>query len=72
MGAAGSDVVPPDLVDLAQRVGLAGARVAKEHAFGAGGRITDWSGNRLDLNSRGAIMAAANGALHDKLLDILA
>lgn len=39
---------------------------------GAGGRITDWSGNRLDLNSRGAIMAAANGALHDKLLDILA
>ncbi|WP_245410850.1 histidinol-phosphatase [Microvirga flavescens] len=35
---------------------------------GAGGVITDWSGNSLSLNSDGRVAAAATPALHDEVL----
>ncbi len=37
----------------------------------AGGIITDWSGNRPDLNSDGTIVAAATKELHQQALEIL-
>lgn len=37
----------------------------------AGGLITDWSGGKLGLNSRGAIVASSSRALHAKVLDTL-
>ncbi len=37
----------------------------------AGGQITDWQGEPLDLNSSGAIVATANQALHQKVLNTL-
>lgn len=38
---------------------------------GAGGIITDWSGAPLSLNSRGQVVAAANGTLHAATLEML-
>ncbi|MEA3292283.1 MAG: inositol monophosphatase family protein, partial [Pseudomonadota bacterium] len=38
---------------------------------GAGGVITDWSGNSLDLHSGDRALAAANPALHAAALEIL-
>ncbi|MFC4273262.1 histidinol-phosphatase [Sneathiella chungangensis] len=37
----------------------------------AGGVITDWSGNRPDMNSDGTIVAAATKELHQQALEIL-
>ena len=37
----------------------------------AGGVITDWQGNKLSLNSKGEILAAANSVLHAEALKIL-
>lgn len=37
----------------------------------AGGMITDWDGQRLDLNSNGAVVAAATPELHASLLALL-
>lgn len=39
---------------------------------GAGGVISDWQGGGLDANSRGAIVASANPALHEQVLSLLA
>ncbi len=37
----------------------------------AGGKITDWSGNPIDINSNGKILACGDPVLHAKLLDWL-
>ena len=37
----------------------------------AGGIISDWQGNKLNLNSKGEILAAANIELHKQALEIL-
>ena len=37
----------------------------------AGGRITDWQGEPLGLNSKGDVVATASPALHDKVLPLL-
>lgn len=39
---------------------------------GAGGVITDWSGNALDLGSNGEVIAAATPELHARALELLA
>lgn len=38
---------------------------------GAGGIITDWQGDELDINSTGNVIAASNRALHSAALKIL-
>jgi len=38
---------------------------------GAGGTITDWKGNALDMRSEGSVVAAGDPALHRAALDIL-
>ncbi len=38
---------------------------------GAGGTITDWKGNALDMQSDGAVVAAGDPAVHRAALDIL-
>jgi len=38
---------------------------------GAGGTITDWKGNALDMQSEGAVVAAGDPAVHRAALDIL-
>jgi len=38
---------------------------------GAGGIITDWKGNALDMHSEGAVVAAGDPAVHRAALDIL-
>ena len=38
---------------------------------GAGGMITDWKGNALDMHSDGAVVAAGDPAVHRAALDIL-
>ena len=38
---------------------------------GAGGRITDWNGSPLGLNSDGRVVAAATPVLHHKALELL-
>ena len=37
----------------------------------AGGRISDWRGEPLTIDSRGEILATANAALHEAALDLL-
>jgi fructose-1,6-bisphosphatase/inositol monophosphatase family enzyme len=39
--------------------------------IGAGGVMTDWNGKPLDINSDGRVIAAANPALHAKILKLL-
>lgn len=36
---------------------------------GAGGIITDWDGNPINVNSRGDVIASANKTLHQKVLE---
>ena len=38
---------------------------------GAGGKISDWSGKPLDLNSDGKIIATGDATLHQAVIDIL-
>ncbi|MDC0073951.1 histidinol phosphate phosphatase [Alphaproteobacteria bacterium] len=38
---------------------------------GAGGKITDWQGNNLNIHSDGNILASANSIIHKKALKIL-
>jgi len=38
---------------------------------GAGGIVSDWQGQPLGLNSDGRVVAAANRALHDEILNLL-
>ena len=38
---------------------------------GVGGLITDWSGDALDMNSDGTVLAAANAELHRQALALL-
>ena len=38
---------------------------------GAGGIVTDKHGNPLTINSDGSILATANKALHDQIIDII-
>ena len=38
---------------------------------GAGGRVTDWAGEPLTLESDGTVLAAATPALHQAALHIL-
>jgi len=35
---------------------------------GAGGKITDWSGKALDINSGSRIVASGTPLLHDRIL----
>lgn len=37
----------------------------------AGGKITDWEGRELKLNSRGKILATGDAALHEKIKELL-
>lgn len=37
----------------------------------AGGVVTDWSGNKMDYNSDGRIIACGSTALHKEVLDII-
>lgn len=39
---------------------------------GAGGRVTDWQGEPLGLDSCGQVIACADQALHDKVLSLIA
>jgi len=39
---------------------------------GAGGLITDWRGNELDMNSDGSVLAAGDAAVHRAAMDTLA
>lgn len=39
---------------------------------GAGGRVTDWQGNRLGLVTKGDVLAAGDPALHEKVVTLLA
>ena len=38
---------------------------------GAGGLITDWQGQDLDINSDGSVLAAGDAAIHRAAMDIL-
>ena len=38
---------------------------------GAGGKITDWSGNSLNIDSGSRIVASGTGTLHEKVLQHL-
>ncbi|MBL42813.1 MAG: histidinol phosphate phosphatase [Rhodospirillaceae bacterium] len=38
---------------------------------GSGGKISDWTGKRLDETSDGAVLASANEKIHEKALKIL-
>ena len=38
---------------------------------GAGGMITDWKGNALDMHSEGSVVAAGDPVLHRAALEIL-
>ena len=38
---------------------------------GAGGRITDWNGDALCMNSDGTTLATGDAALHDQAVAIL-
>ena len=37
----------------------------------AGGKITDWGGNELDINSNGRILACGDPELHERVRDLL-
>ena len=37
----------------------------------AGGKVTDWSGNRLTLQSKGDVLATATPELHEAVLNQL-
>ncbi|WP_299870876.1 inositol monophosphatase family protein [uncultured Cocleimonas sp.] len=37
----------------------------------AGGIVTDWKGNKLDMNSKGDVVSAATPELHKALIDLL-
>jgi inositol-phosphate phosphatase / L-galactose 1-phosphate phosphatase / histidinol-phosphatase len=39
--------------------------------IGAGGRITDWEGNKLTMQSEGRVLASATPELHDEALALL-
>ena len=39
---------------------------------GAGGIITDWTGGKLSMESRGDVVSAATGALHEQVLELIA
>ena len=39
---------------------------------GAGGRISDWNGRALDVNSDDRVLAAATPALWEQALEVLA
>lgn len=39
---------------------------------GAGGQVTDWTGDRLTLESQGQVLACGDAALHDRAVSVLA